>query len=204
MYKVFVDHTPVIFIDKKDKRDKKHQIKYAELPGTRTKLRKLINEASLKDPQYVLCDNVDWAFNDYFSNYRKIMAGGGIVQRKNMYLSIERNGLWDIPKGRIERKETIEKGAIREVEEECGIQDPKIERFITRTFHVYAYKGKKALKETHWFHMKYEGPKETNPELNEGITKAEWLTLDELLSIRGRTYGSINELLDVFEKSLTL
>lgn len=202
MYKVFVDHTPVIFIDSKEKKGKMRHIAYENLPKTRPKLRKLIKPASLEDPQYVLCEDVHWAFHDYFSNYRKIMAGGGIVQRKKKYLVMKRNGKWDIPKGRVEHKETIEQGAVREVEEECGIQGPKIQRFITRTFHVFTYKGKKALKETHWYLMKYDGPKETTPEISEGITEVKWMTVEELLSIRGRTYGSINELLDVFERSL--
>lgn len=202
MYKVFVDHTPIVFTEKKGSKGISLKIDYKDIPQTRPKLKKLIKSASLENPMYVICEDVHWAFHDYFSNYRKILAGGGIVKRKKKYLVMKRNGRWDIPKGRVEHKETIERGAIREVEEECGIVGPVIERFITRTFHVFTYKGKKALKETHWYLMSYKGPKDTTPEISEGITEIKWMTLEEMLSIRGITYGSINELLDVYERSL--
>ncbi|MDB4195885.1 NUDIX domain-containing protein, partial [Flavobacteriales bacterium] len=59
--------------------------------------------------------------------FRIVEAGGGlVVNEKDEVLFIFRKGKWDIPKGKLEKREKIKHGAIREVEEECGITDPKI------------------------------------------------------------------------------
>ena len=40
---------------------------------------------------------------DFFSNYKLVIAGGGVVFNKNKeILFIFRNGYWDLPKGKIE------------------------------------------------------------------------------------------------------
>ena len=49
-------------------------------------------------------------------------AGGGLVyNQKGEVLFIFRNGKWDLPKGGIEIGEDIEYTALREVEEETGV-----------------------------------------------------------------------------------
>ncbi len=201
LYKVFIDHKPMVFMDKESCKDEKF-VKWKELPKSKNDLKPLLKESSLDQPLIIRCGNVEKAFSEYFEEYSKITAAGGIVQRKKKFLVIKRNGLWDIPKGKVEKGEDIEEGAVREIEEECGIDGPVIERFLTKTYHVFNHKGSKAIKTTYWYLMNYEGDKETTPQLKEGITKAKWMTFDEMLAIRGNTYGSINELLDVFEAQL--
>ena len=52
----------------------------------------------------------------------KIIAAGGLVTNENNeLLMIFRRGKWDLPKGKLDKGETIEECAIREVEEETGI-----------------------------------------------------------------------------------
>lgn len=170
--------------------------------GSKKELEKLMEDVSIGNPLVVCCENPRLTFDSYFEAYKKIGAAGGIVRRKDKYLVIERNGLWDIPKGKIERGEDEKTAAIREVEEECGILGPTIDCFLTTTYHVYIYKGKKVLKTTYWYAMSYDGAIQTTPQLEEGISKVEWMSLSEMLEIRSNTYGSINELLDVFEKQL--
>lgn len=199
MYKVFVDHKPIIFIPKADEPAEGLKIKFKELPMSREELKPLLDKVELDNPLYILCRDVKQAFKTYFKNYKKIKAAGGIVCRKEKYLIIKRNGLWDIPKGRIEKGEDRELAAIREIEEECGIEGPKIESFITKTYHIFKYKGVDAIKTTFWYSLNYDGPKETLPQRLEGITKAKWVSYDRLLGLRGNTYGSINQLLDDFE-----
>ena len=48
-------------------------------------------------------------------------AGGLVINRKGEYLFIYRNDKWDLPKGKLEKGERKRQGAVREVEEECGI-----------------------------------------------------------------------------------
>lgn len=198
MYKVFIDHKPIIFIDRDQFNGNHAFVELHELESTFEGLRMQITNTTIEQPLYVLCDDSKKGFKDFFSGYKKIKAAGGIVQRKNKFLVIKRNGLWDIPKGKIEKKEDKELAAIREVEEECGITGPTIDYFITVTYHLFKYKGARAIKKTFWYKMSYEGPKNTVPQRLEGITKAKWFTEEELFAIRGRTYGSINELLDAF------
>lgn len=199
MYKVFVDHKPIIFIGKQDGEGFSTSIRYMDLPKTREKLRPLLEDISLDQPLYVYCRDVESAFKSYFGRYKKIKAAGGIVRRKDKFLMIKRNGLWDIPKGKIEKGEERKEAAVREIEEECGIMGPVVEQFIKKTYHIFKYKGRDSIKTTFWYAMKYTGPKQTFPQTAEGIKKAKWVSREELLAIRGKTYGSINDLLDAFE-----
>ena len=203
MYKVFIDHKPIIFMENDGCDAKRFSVGEKKfMSASKKKLRKLMEDVSIESPLVICCKKPSVTFNSYFKGYKKIGAAGGIVHRKDKYLVIERNGLWDIPKGKIEKGEDEETAAIREVEEECGIVGPVVDRFLTTTLHVFKHKGKKALKTTHWYSMNYDGPIQTTPQLEEGISKVEWMSLSELFGIRNKTYGSINELLDVFEEQL--
>ena len=52
-----------------------------------------------------------------------VRAAGGIVTAPdNTMLLIQRNGRWDLPKGKVEPGETLLQAALREVEEETGIK----------------------------------------------------------------------------------
>lgn len=199
MYKVFVDHKPVIFIESKDVVKKKPSIKASEIVSFPKGIRLLLRtQASIDSPLQIICDDPKETFKEFFSDFIKIKAAGGLVQRKELFLMIKRKGLWDIPKGKIEKKEDKEVAAVREVMEECGIEGHKIKEPLVVTYHTMKLKGRWALKRTDWFMMKYKGPRTVAPQLNEGITKVKWMTEEHMLSIRGRTYGSINEVLDAY------
>ena len=53
-------------------------------------------------PLYILCKDPLESFQLFFNSYEKIEAAGCIVERKNKLLFIKRNGVWDIPKGKLE------------------------------------------------------------------------------------------------------
>ena len=56
--------------------------------------------------------------------YRRIHAAGGIVRNeKDEILLIFRLGKWDFPKGKVEEGEQFDQTAVREVEEETGLQN---------------------------------------------------------------------------------
>ena len=124
-----------------------------------------------------------------------IIAGGGKVYNdKGEILFIYRNGKWDLPKGKAEKRETIEKTAIREVEEETGVKDLKITKPLETTYHIFKRNGKHQIKVTHWFEMKtnYNGP--LQPQENEGITKVEWLGVGESKMALVNSYANIKGL----------
>jgi 8-oxo-dGTP pyrophosphatase MutT (NUDIX family) len=139
---------------------------------------------------------------NFFVGYKFIEAAGGIVKSENSFLFIKRNGLWDIPKGKIEKKETPEIAAIREIQEECGITGELIIRIkIIDTYHTYKFKNKSVLKKTHWYYLDYFGDKSTKPQLEEGITEIQWLPLNRFSIIESTTYPSIRDVLTEFGKS---
>ncbi|RIV67503.1 NUDIX hydrolase [Flagellimonas aequoris] len=104
-----------------------------------------------------------------------IVAGGGfVVNEKGKVLFIKRNGKWDLPKGKVDKGETIESAAIREVEEETGVTGLKIERFLRTTYHVFKRNGEYWLKQTHWFLMSTDYTGKLVAEKAEGIEKVKW------------------------------
>jgi 8-oxo-dGTP pyrophosphatase MutT (NUDIX family) len=98
----------------------------------------------------------------------------------------------------MEKGEFPEETAVREIEEECGIEGPKIERFLGNTYHTYAYNGKPTLKKTWWYAMSYSGPKELCPQTEESITQAVWFTKKEWEIVRAKTFSSIGEVLKMY------
>ena len=121
-----------------------------------------------------------------------VVAGGGKVYNDNgEILFIYRNDKWDLPKGKAEKKESIEDTAIREVEEETGIKNLEIIDKLPTTYHIYKRNGKHKLKITHWYKMKSDFNGKLYPQLNEGITKVEWLKEEEAYKALENSYANI-------------
>ncbi|MDG1429850.1 MAG: NUDIX domain-containing protein [Crocinitomicaceae bacterium] len=198
MYKVFVDHKPVIFIEKEEFTNNFPILRAKKIDSFEKQSRALLIDCSVDCPLQIVSADPEKTFNEVFETHIKIDAAGGLVKRKKEYLLIKRKGMWDIPKGKIDKGEKTKVAALREVEEECGIKGHEISNKLCVTYHTMKFKGRPALKRTVWYIMKYTGTKETLPERKEGITKAKWMSKEYMLAIRGRTYGSINEVLDQF------
>ncbi len=108
---------------------------------------------------------------------------------------IFRNGKWDLPKGKLEKEESVEKCAIREVKEECGIDDLQIIKQLIDTYHTYELNDRKILKRHCWFKMKTAYNGHLTPQIKEGITKANWVKRNEISEKLENSYGNIIELL---------
>ena len=133
-------------------------------------------------------------FRIYFT---EVGAAGGLVKHKSgKYLFIEKKGKLDLPKGHIELGEEPDACALREVSEECGISGHSIVKAIPPTYHTYSWKGISYLKKTNWFLMEYDGEMITEPQIEEGITKVEWLFPDELNKIKGNAWLSLMDLIN--------
>jgi len=106
-----------------------------------------------------------------------IKAGGGlVVNAKGEFLFIFRNKKWDLPKGKVEKKEKIKDTSVREVEEECGVKIEKREERLCKTYHIYELNGKIILKRTSWYKMTVKGSPKLVPQTEEGITTASWVS----------------------------
>ena len=88
---------------------------------------------------------------------KQIRAGGGVLYRYNNsemeVLLIKRNGVWDLPKGKLEEGEEIDQCAVREVAEEVGIGLPDIDQYLCNTYHEYEESGELVGKTTVWYSM---------------------------------------------------
>lgn len=127
--------------------------------------------------------------------FKFIQAAGGIVEEDGQYLYIKRFDRWDLPKGKLEKGETIRNAAIREVEEECGVRNLRIIKELPCSYHIYLFQNQPALKETFWFLMQ-STEKITNllPQTEEGITDVQFADKDFLLQPDTRTYSSLKQL----------
>ncbi|RYE29843.1 MAG: NUDIX domain-containing protein [Sphingobacteriaceae bacterium] len=145
-----------------------------------------------------LCRNAKSVLKKFSKSIKLIEAAGGLVRNERKeYLVIFRNGVWDLPKGKIEEGEKTRKAAVREVEEECGIKVNKAGRKICKTYHVYQMRNQElALKKTHWYRMKAENQDKLKPQKEEGITKACWFTKEKLQELTKNTYPSIIDVLE--------
>ena len=138
------------------------------------------------------CDNLENDWNSFKAHFKVIKAGGGLVlnPQKEM-LFIYRNGIWDLPKGRTEKGETIETTAVREVEEECGVKNLKLVKFLITTYHIFYQKAELRMKETHWYLMESDGNNSLKPQLEEGITEAIFKNKVEAQQALKNTYANI-------------
>lgn len=143
-------------------------------------------------------DNPEFLFNEFSSLYKQIEAAGGIVRnQKDEILFIFRLGKWDLPKGKIEKGESIREAALREIEEETGLKELEIISKATTTYHTYTERNlTKVLKTTHWFHMIARGSQTPTPQAEEGITEATWKSIAVLeTEIFPKTFKNIQLLL---------
>lgn len=145
---------------------------------------------------YYYHENEKLLLSSFSSAFKVIEAAGGLVKNtKGEYLFIFRNGKWDLPKGKIEKGESVKDAAIREVEEECGIGKLKIVKELESTYHTYELDGKSILKHTYWFEMFCEDESRLVPQAEEGITEVKWLSKNDLQQVCDNTYESIKEVL---------
>ena len=139
---------------------------------------------------------------EFLGEYRLIQAAGGLVFNKSAQLmAILRNGIWDLPKGKIEKHEDQRAAALREVMEETGINMINISEKVGATYHGYFEGDTVILKETHWYFMQSNGNATPKPQLEEGITEVQWVDVDFFKDPEIRTYKSIR---DIIQRALDL
>lgn len=119
-------------------------------------------------------------------------AGGGLVFNElGQVLFIYRNGKWDLPKGGIEKNETIEDAAMREVTEETGVGKLKILEKLPKTYHIFKRNGSYKLKVTHWYKMHSKHSGKLTGQIEEGIEKVAWLDSKDIESALQNSYENI-------------
>jgi 8-oxo-dGTP pyrophosphatase MutT (NUDIX family) len=147
--------------------------------------------------------DVEKMFSEICSFFKCLEAAGGVVfNQKNEILLIHRRGFWDLPKGKIEKNETVEQAAIREVIEETGLTSVTIINPVVfkklknkATFHSYEHNGKPALKISYWFEMKTSDVHPLIPQTEEDIEQVIWVNKENIPEYFGNMYLSIIDVL---------
>lgn len=143
---------------------------------------------------YIPTDDLEGTYHSICAEFLEVNAGGGLVSnRRGDYLLINRNGLWDLPKGHQDPGEDIETTALREVREETGIDQLQSRGLICVTDHCYRRNDIWHLKHTWWYDMLYTDPTDLTPQTEEDITKAAWVARSSLPPYLLNTYPSIQE-----------
>ena len=143
---------------------------------------------------YIPSDDTEKTYREICGEFKEVDAGGGLVSnRRGDFLLIRRSGLWDLPKGHREEGEDIGVTALREVQEETGVDKLVLGDLICVTDHCYRRNGIWHLKHTGWFDMKYTDPTELTPQREEDISKAAWVAQSSLPGFLDNTYPSIQE-----------
>ncbi len=195
MYKVFINDKPLFFLSSLEGIAVSEGVGIMEYDPTLV-LDDFFDYHDHNMSTLVLGSKTDW--KNFCTLFLPIKAAGGLVRNKEEFLFIYRNDKWDLPKGKMEHGEMPEEAAVREVMEECGIEVPELLNMLIETYHTYFHNGNWMLKQTYWYLMEYSGDRTLTPQLEEGITKAEWISMQHWSRVMMNTYGSIQDVLDAY------
>ena len=165
-------------------------------------LERLIRLLELKKLKKLL--SITFAVEDYEfmvefvkDQFKVIKASGGVVRKNDRILMIFRLGKWDLPKGKLKKKEESIKAAKREVEEECSVK-VDVKDKVCSTWHTYVRKGKRILKRTDWYEMICLDDSNMQPQLAEFIEELKWMNYKEVSKSVKNSYASIQEVVDEY------
>jgi 8-oxo-dGTP pyrophosphatase MutT (NUDIX family) len=180
----FVHHDDAVFIDELNNHTVKSMIHEME-------------QSSIKAGVFYH-SNLDELKKAFFKKFTFIQAAGGLVlNEKKEILLIFRRGKWDLPKGKLDRGEKLEGCAVREVEEETGLQKVKLVSPLTITYHTYHEGARFILKESHWYNMKVSGDQKLVPQTSEDIQEIKWVGANELSSYLKNSFPSVADVLQL-------
>jgi 8-oxo-dGTP pyrophosphatase MutT (NUDIX family) len=132
-------------------------------------------------------------------------AGGLVCNRYHHILLMFKRGKWDMPKGRVEEGQSNQVAAMREVQEETGLDSKKlsIQGKLVSTWHTTSHNNIKYLKKTHWYLMRYDGSDDdTQPQIEEGIIECRWVHLSDLPEYRELLRARVNYVVDFWHENL--
>ena len=194
MYKVFVNDSPLILTNRLSETVNGN---YFLLNGNAIKeainalMKNKLEEAFIYHP------NNEEILKKFTKKIPLVVAAGGVVtNKKGKVLFIYRNDKWDLPKGKLDKGETLEECAVREVMEETGVEDLIIENFLRTTYHIFKRNGKYKLKEVHWYAMKTAYDGKLIGEEKEGIVKVKWKGPPKIKKALENSYTNIRILFE--------
>lgn len=161
--------------------------------SNKPKISSLIEDIERREFIVVVSNKTRKAFKHFKNSFKHIKAAGGVVTNKSgEVLMIYRNDRWDLPKGKKESNEKKRECAIREVQEETGIDNIIISGKKYKTLHIYNTYGKWEMKKTFWYPMQYLGDEVVfKPQTEEGISECRWVKPEEMEEYIKGSYTTI-------------
>lgn len=196
MYKIYFDRRTIIICRPEEATlsDPNAVEFHFKQPSDISALVEMFELSSTLEKIYIPSAEPEDCYKKICGEFREVNAAGGLVEnRRGDYLLIKRDGLWDLPKGHQEAGEDIKVTALREVQEETGVDDLRLGDLICVTDHCYKRNGIWHLKHTWWYRMYYLKPLDLTPQTEEDITKAAWVAKSSLPPFLKNTYPSIKE-----------
>ncbi|MDR7534647.1 MAG: NUDIX hydrolase [Armatimonadota bacterium] len=119
---------------------------------------------------------------------KRARSAGGVVFRRTsrgaeLLLLRHASGKWMLPKGTIERGETPEAVALREVREETGLSNVQVRTDLGQERYSFYWRTENAFydKTVRYYLLEFLGGEDVQPQRDEGFVAAEWVTVDEAL-----------------------
>lgn len=192
MYKVFFNQKPIFLTTELVPQTDRTPVMFMKFSSPENIVKALKSKKT--ECLYLYHQKEDKLWMHFLRHFPIVEAAGGLVRHQDgRFLFIYRNNKWDLPKGRIEKNEPIRIAAVREVEEETGVDGLEIVKPLIETFHVFNRNGKYKLKKTFWFEMKTASTITLTPQLNEGIEQAVWVFEKEIQHKFENAYENIKQ-----------
>jgi len=207
MYKFYFNNQRIVV---KEKLTTEEQTKDALIIQFKNKkqiedLSALCFKEELKYPIFFIHDDIEQLKNEILAHFEIIEAAGGLgVNPSDKVLIIKRNGLWDLPKGKVEQQDKdLIASAKREIEEETGLSNLEYLSAIelqnenkNRTFHTYKFKDNAVLKITHWYNFICKTEQKVNPQKEEGISEVIWVNKEKAKKLISESYLSLQDIME--------
>jgi len=143
-----------------------------------------------------LHNNIEELKKAFWKKFMLVKAAGGLViNEAGELLFIFRRGKWDLPKGKLDEGETLEQCAVREIQEETGLQQVQLQKHLVTTWHTYDESGHHILKESSWYLLSASKKQALTPQSIEQITQIEWGAPADLEKYLSNTFPAIVDVL---------
>jgi 8-oxo-dGTP pyrophosphatase MutT (NUDIX family) len=144
----------------------------------------------------IYTEDIETYWTEFQRHFIPITAGGGLVSnQEGAFLFMFRRGKWDLPKGKLDKGETIEDCALREVREETGLSKVSLGTHLCTTWHTYRQHQKFYLKQSVWFNMHTTANEVLVPQAEEDISELRWLHEKDWQFIYNNLFPSVKDVL---------